>query len=77
MHYTTYSNRPRGRIAYWVTFLNQFTFTVKHVQGSKNVVLHTLSRCDYANMPMDADDAIDVYPVLGCLGSPNGIILMG
>ena len=28
----------------WVTFLNQFTYTDKHVQGTKNVVPHALSQ---------------------------------
>ena len=61
---------PRGRIARWVTFLNQFTYTVKHVQGTKNVVPDALSQGKYANTLMDADDAIDAYPDLGAVHYP-------
>ena len=37
---------PKGRIPRWITFLNQFTYTVKHVSSSKNVVPDALSRLD-------------------------------
>ena len=38
LSYILKQSNQRGRIAHWVAFLNQFTYTVKHVQGSKNVV---------------------------------------
>ena len=42
LHYILKQTDPRGRLARWVTFLNQFTYTAKHVQGTKNVVLDAL-----------------------------------
>ena len=39
LNYILKQTDSRGRIARWVTFLNQFTYTVKQVPGSKNVVL--------------------------------------
>ena len=43
LHYIVKQSNPRGRIARWTTFFNQFTYTAKHVPGSKNVVPDALS----------------------------------
>ena len=37
------------------------------MQGTKNVVPDTLSRHEYANARMDANDAIEAYPDLGAV----------
>ena len=34
-----------GRNARWLTFLSEFDYTIQHLEGKKNVLAHTLSRC--------------------------------
>ena len=58
---------PRGRIARLITFLNQFTYSVKHVSGTKNVVPDALSYKDYDFTRTDDDEAIEAYPDLGAI----------
>ena len=72
LHYILKQTDPRGRIAQWVTFLNQFTYTVKHVQGTKNIVPDALGQRECTNTRVDADDAIDAYPDLGAVRYPGG-----
>ena len=65
--YKLKQTNPRGRIARWVTFLNQFIYTVKHVPGRKNVVTDALSRRDYEVIRTDADEAIEAFPDLDAI----------
>ena len=67
LRYILTSRDPRGRIARWVTFLQQFTYTVKHVKGKENVVPDALSRQDYEYTRTKADEAIDAYPDLSAI----------
>ena len=64
---------PRGRIARWIAFLNQFTYTVKHVPGTKDVVPDALSCRDYDF----TDEAIEAFPDLGAIRMINKTELSG
>ena len=69
--YILKQTHPRGRIARWVMFLNQFTYTVKHVPGSKNVVPDAVSCQDYKVICTDADEAMEAFPDLGAIKAFN------
>ena len=65
---------PRGRIARWITFLNQFTYGFKHVPDTKHVVPDALS---HLVTHTDADEAIDAFPDLGAIRMVNKTDLTG
>ena len=73
LRYILTSKDPRGRIARWVTFLQQFDYSVKHVKGKENVVPDALSRRDYDFTRTQEDEAIDRYPDLGVISLHNNL----
>ena len=71
LYYILRQTNPRGGIARWVTFLNQFTYTVRHVPDSKNVVPDLLIHQDYEATHTDADEAIEAFSDLGANKAVN------
>ena len=60
---------PSGRIARWITFLQQFEYSIKHVKGKHNVVPDSLSRRPYDVTETKADEVIEQYPYLGAISA--------
>ena len=55
---------PQGRLARWVTFIQQFQYKVSHVKGKDNVVPDAFSRYPYDVTHTGADKVIDQFPDL-------------
>ena len=65
--------QPKGRIARWVAFLQQFNYTVKHQPGKQLGNADGLSRCEYDENPdvsaepyessLDADLDKKIFPI--------------
>ena len=53
-----------GRLARWVTFLQQYQYDIYHVKGKENCVPDALSRRQYEVTHTPVDDAIEAYPDL-------------
>ena len=57
----------QGRLARWVTLLQEYQYDIFHVKGKHNVVPDALSRRQYDIIHTPVDSQIDRYPDLGAL----------